>query len=302
MPAAKTLEVSLMSSAKRTDTFRNYYILTKPGIVYSNAMTAAAGFLLAADGNISFKTLVALLAGTSFVIAAACICNNYLDRDIDKKMSRTKKRALASRIIPARNAFVLAGALLALGFWSLSYVNRLVMLLGAAAFVSYVFIYTFSKRHTVHGTLLGTLPGAASLVAGYSALSGKLDGGSLILFLIMVAWQMPHFYAIAIRRLDDYKAAKIPVMPAVKGIRATKFQMIFYVILFGVATTLLSVLGYAGASFLVVMLLLSLYWLWLGLKGFNGADNRKWAGKMFGFSLVLLLALSLMLSVNSLLP
>jgi protoheme IX farnesyltransferase len=281
---------------------KTYYQLTKPGIVYSNVMTAAAGFLLASNGHTNFALLIYLLAGTALIIASACVFNNYIDRGIDAKMARTKKRAIASGEISARSALTYATILGVLGFVILSNTNWLTVTIGFGAIFSYVVLYGIAKRKTVHGTLVGTVPGAASLVAGYTAVSGKLDAEALTLFLIMVAWQMPHFYSIAMYRLKDYKAAEIPVNPIVRGMKNTKFQIICYIFVFLLACSALSVFGYAGLTYRVVMIVVGTYWLWKGVKGINARDDSKWAQGMFGFSLITLLVFSAMISLNSWLP
>jgi len=279
---------------------KTYYNLTKPGIIYGNILTAAAGFLLASAGHIKFRLLIATLAGTCLVIAAACVFNNYIDRGIDQKMARTRRRALAKGTIPGRDALAFGAVLGSLGFLILGlWVNALVFGIGVVAFVDYVALYGLSKRRSVHGTLVGSVAGAAPVVAGYCAVSGRLDGGALILFLILAAWQMPHFYAIAMYRFDDYKAAGLPVLPVKKGFRAAKIQIVLYVMAFITANILLSAFGYAGYVYLTVMTLLGLAWLWFGFKGFSAADDKRWARQMFLYSLIIILALSAMLAVGS---
>jgi protoheme IX farnesyltransferase len=281
---------------------KEYYRLTKPGIIYGNLMTAAAGFLFASEWHIDVKLFISLLLGTGLIIASACVFNNYIDRGIDAKMARTKTRALVSGKIPAKNAIIFATVLAVLGFIILSYTNFLTVLIGFGALFSYVVLYGFAKRKSVHGTLVGTLPGSASLVAGYTAVTGKLDVGALLLFLVMVAWQMAHFYSIALYRQKDYKNAGIPVLPVVKGAKRTKLEILLYTFLFVIFVTLLSVNRYSGLVFLLVMAPLGLYWLWRGLQGFNVKKDDKWGRQMFGFSLIVLLTLSVMLSFGSVLP
>ncbi|MEO6513375.1 MAG: heme o synthase [Candidatus Saccharimonadales bacterium] len=282
---------------------RDYYVLTKPGIIRGNVMTTLAGFLLAAQGHISFGVLLAVSGGTALVIASACVFNNVIDRDIDKKMVRTAKRALVTGTIAIRSALVYAVVLGIAGFIVLLlFTNVLTTVLGFIGFVSYVVFYGYAKRHSVHGTLVGTIPGAMPLVSGYTAVTNHFDTGALLLFLIMVAWQMPHFYGIAIYRLKDYAAAGLPVMPVKKGIRTTKLQIMLYVLGFAAMCGLLSIFGYAGSVFAVVMSIVSAYWLYLGAKGWKSKDDTKWARGMFGFSLIALLVMSVLLSIESLVP
>jgi protoheme IX farnesyltransferase len=285
-----------------TSEVNKYYRLTKPGIVYSNAMTAAAGFLFASDGHVKFWNLLILLLGTSLIIASACVFNNYIDRGIDAKMKRTKKRATANGKISALSVNIYATILGVLGFAVLAHTNLTTFLIGVLAFFSYVVLYGIAKRKTIHGTLVGTIPGAASLVAGYTAVSGRLDLATLLLFLIMLTWQMAHFYSIAIFRLKDYKSAGLPVMPVVKGVKSTKLQIIAYIFVFIIVTIDLSFFGYTGLSFLFVMSGLGMYWLFKAIDGFKVRSDTKWARDMFGYSLIVLLVLSVMVSLNSFLP
>lgn len=265
-------------------------------------MTGIAGFLFASRWHIDIRLLLALLLGMSGVIACGCVLNNYLDRSIDRKMARTKQRALVTGKIPVMHAIIFAVCVGAIGFFILSYTNWLVVLTGVVALVSYVVVYGFAKRTTSYSTLVGTVPGAASLVAGYLAVTNRFDLGAGLLCLIMIIWQMPHFYAIAIRRLDDYRAAGLPVWPAEHGIEDTKKHIVAYVVLFIMANLAVTFYGYAGYAYAVVMVGLGGYWLWKGLNGFRQANSTKWAGQMFGFSLVVLLVFSGVLSVGRLLP
>jgi protoheme IX farnesyltransferase len=285
-----------------TSEVNKYYRLTKPGIVYSNAMTAAAGFLFASDGHVKLWNLLILLFGTSLIIASACVFNNYIDRGIDAKMKRTKKRATANGKISALSVNIYATILGVLGFAVLAHTNLTTFLIGVLAFFSYVVLYGIAKRKTIHGTLVGTIPGAASLVAGYTAVSGRLDLATLLLFLILLTWQMAHFYSIAIFRLKDYKSAGLPVMPVVKGVKSTKLQIIAYIFVFIIVTIDLSFFGYTGLSFLFVMSGLGMYWLFKAIDGFKVRSDTKWARDMFGYSLIVLLVLSVMVSLNSFLP
>jgi protoheme IX farnesyltransferase len=158
------------------ETVKNYYRLTKPGIIRGNILTALAGYLYAAKGQIDVPLLLTTLVGTTLVIASGCVFNNYIDRDIDSKMERTKKRALVVGTIQPAHALVFASIVGVVGFVVLvAFVNAITAIVGLIAFVSYVVVYAYAKRKTVHGTLVGSIPGALSLVAGYTAVTGQLD-------------------------------------------------------------------------------------------------------------------------------
>ncbi|MDB5178615.1 MAG: Protoheme farnesyltransferase [Patescibacteria group bacterium] len=284
-------------------TIQRYYRLTKPGIIYGNAITAAAGFLLASRGHISAGLLVGMLAGISLVMAGACVFNNYIDRGLDRKMARTKDRSLAKGSIPGRNALIYASVLGLLGFGLLAlWTNMLTVGVALVGFVVYVVLYGLAKRRSVHGTLVGSISGAVPPVVGYCAVTGQFDGGALLLFVILTLWQMPHFYAIAMYRLKDYTAAGLPVLPVKYGPRAAKIQILVYIVAFMAAVAALTVAGYTGYTYLAVMLVLSAMWLQRAIKGFRAKDDAVWARGLFRFSLIVLLGFSAMISIDILLP
>ncbi|HLF67549.1 MAG TPA: heme o synthase [Gammaproteobacteria bacterium] len=279
---------------------KNYYQLVKPGIIYGNLLTMSGGFILASRGYVNLALLVATALGVALVIGAGCVYNNIIDTDIDKVMKRTKKRALVVGTISKTSAVAYASVLVILGFIVLSLrVNMLTAAVGLVGIFFYVVVYGLAKRRTPLSTLIGTVAGAAPVVAGYTAVTNSFDTTAFILFLILVFWQMPHFYAIAIYRLEDYKDAGLPVLPVRYGLRATKIHILFFIILFIIACASLSILGYASKSFVVVMGGLALYWFGKGLGGFNTRDSTQWAHQMFGVSLIIILMLSIMLSINS---
>jgi protoheme IX farnesyltransferase len=139
-------------------------------------------------------------------------------------------------------------------------------------------------------------------VVGYTAASGHLDGAAVLLFLILVFWQMPHFYAIAMYRLDDYASAKLPVLPVKKGIRRTKYEMLAYIIGFIVVSLALAVYGYAGYFYEIVVGVLGLGWLWKWSNGLKAESDAKWARGMFKYSLIVLMVMSVTLALNAWLP
>lgn len=284
------------------DTLKLYYRLTKPGIIYGNLLTAIAGFFLGAMGHFHLGLFLAMSIGTSLSIGSACVLNNYIDRNIDKKMTRTKNRALATGTISVRNAIIYAGMLGIAGIVILYfYTNLLTVVVGLIGVIDYLLFYGIGKRKSVHGTLIGAISGATPIVAGYTAATNRFDLTALLLFLVLVVWQMPHFYAIAIYRLKDYTAAHIPVMPVVKGISATKIQILIYILVFFLSILLLSFFGHTGAVFLITMGALSMFWLYKGVLGFGKVDDEKWARTMFVVSLLIITGLSLIIPLDSIL-
>ncbi len=279
---------------------KQYLQVTKPGIIFGNLISVIGGFLLAAKGNIDFPLFLATLVGVSLVVASGCVFNNFIDRDIDRIMERTKNRALVKGLIPPKTTLVYATILGIVGF-ALLYIgaNPLAMWLAVMGFVIYVGVYSlYMKRNSVYGTLIGSLSGAAPPVIGYCAVSGQFDTGALILLLIFSLWQMPHSYAIAIFRFKDYEAAGIPVLPVVKGISVAKHHITVYILAFMIATLMLTLSGYAGYKYLIVAGAVSVWWLGMALKGYKAENDVVWARKLFGFSIVTIMSLSFMMSVD----
>lgn len=266
-------------------------------------MTGLAGFLLASRWHVHVVLLLATLSGMSLVVASACVLNNYIDRNLDAAMPRTQKRVLATGQLNPWVVLVYAIVLGIAGFVLLGrYVSALVVVLGAIAYVDYIVLYGYSKRRSVHSTIIGTISGAMPIVAGYCAALGKIDVGAIILFLSMVFWQMPHFFAIAIFRMNDYAAGGIPVLPLKKGVHRTKVQMVIYTVLLVLTACSLSVFSRTGYIYGVVMALIGADWLWRGVSGFRSENDVAWARKMFFFSLRTLLVFCLMVAVGGILP
>ncbi|SDL20868.1 protoheme IX farnesyltransferase [Modicisalibacter muralis] len=284
--------------------FRDFLTLTKPGIIFGNLIAAMGGFFLAAQGHFDLLLFLSAILGIALVIASGCAFNNVIDRDIDAVMQRTRNRPLVQgRITPIATLWfatllgVAGFALLALG------TNVLTLGLAAFGFAIYVGAYSlYMKRHSEYGTLVGSLSGAVPPVVGYCAVTGRFDAGALTLLIIFCLWQMPHSYAIAIFRFKDYQAASIPVLPVVRGIKTAKHYILGYILAFVAATLALSLAGYAGVGYFVVALVMGIYWLYLGLEGYRARDDEKWAKRVFGFSILTITALSVMMSLDASLP
>lgn len=281
-----------------------YYQLTKPGVLYGNVLTGAAGFLLAAAGQVNWLLFLAAIVGMTLVIAAACVINNYLDRDIDSIMERTKSRPSVTGTITGSHMVIYGITLFTLGIAILSlWTNWLVVAIGIIGFVTYVWLYgALSKRRSIHGTLVGSISGAMPIAGGYAAVSGQVDAGLIIVFLILFFWQFPEFYSIAIYRRKEYAAAHVPVMSVIKGVRSTIVQIYIYTILYVFCTLLLTVFDYTGIVYLVVMAVAGGYWVWLAGKGLSTKHPESWARKMFRTSMYTILLLCVMLAVGPLLP
>lgn len=276
-----------------------YCLLTKPGIILGNLVTTAGGFALASRGSFDVFLFFYTLIGIALIIASACVFNNYIDRVADEKMVRTRSRALVKGEIATRSAILFAIVLGSAGSLVLAFLSSPTALIAALlGFFVYVVLYSISKYHSIHGTLIGSVAGALPPIVGYCAVSNSFDRGALILFLIIALWQMPHFFAIAIYRLKDYAAASIPVLPLKKGMKATKIQMALYIIAFTLISSLLFVFDYVGYAYLIATVLLGTLWLLICATGFTCKNDTVWARKMFVFSLVVIMGLCIVIPLS----
>lgn len=283
---------------------RAYYQLLKPGVMYGNVLTGAAGFLLAAAGAVDWWIFVGTIIGMTLVVGSACALNNYLDRDIDSKMTRTLKRPSVTGEVPGWSIVVYS---VVLGVWGTVilylWTNWLVVAIGLLGWMTYVWLYgAWSKRQSIHGTLVGSISGAMPIAGGYAAVSGQIDLGLIMAFLAVFFWQFPEFYSIAIYRRKEYAAAKVPVMSVVKGVRSSTVQIFIYTILYVLSTLSLTWLGYTGWVYFAVMLGFGLHWIYLGYQGLSATKPEIWARQMFRYAMINILVLCVMFALGPLLP
>ncbi|NVN00563.1 heme o synthase [Arthrobacter sp. SDTb3-6] len=286
------------------DAVLRYYSLAKPGVLYGNVLTAAAGFLFGCPGPVDWLLFLAVCLGTTLVIGSACVLNNVLDRDIDTVMARTRNRATVTGGVQARNAVVYSVLLGVAGLAVLTaWTNWLVVAVGLGGYLAYVVLYgMLSKRMSIHGTLVGSISGAAPILGGYVGASGVLDAGAGIAFLMLFFWQLPAFYAISIYRRGEYAKAGVPVIAVVRGIANTKVQILLYTLAFTVVALLPQPAGYTGWSYTAAMGVLCLGWIVLGLRGLAQTAAEAWARRMFRYALVMMTALSVLLALGPRLP
>ena len=294
---------SLSSDLTTLKSVRNYFFITKPGIVGGNLVSVLGGFLLASKGQVDSTLMISILFGVALVIAASCVLNNVFDRDVDQLMSRTCNRALANGQISPHSAelYALVLGLAGIGLL-LVFTNFLTVGIVLLGFIIYVSIYTKLKRSSSYAPLVGSLAGATPPLAGYCAVAGQFDTAALILLAIFSLWQMPHFYAIAIYRLDDYRSASIPVLPVKRDVAVTRRHIVGYIITFLFACIALNIAGYTGYWYLVVILISGLSWLFLALTGYKQSTERMWARKLFVFSILMIMIVNIMMAIDFVTP
>ena len=283
---------------------KKYLLVTKPGIIFGNLTTTVGGFLLASKGRIEIGLLLWIAIGVSLVVASGCVFNNCIDRNMDRKMSRTRNRVLAQGRMSPKVAVCYAALLAVAGvalIWKAT--NMLCLAIVLSGFMIYVGAYSlYLKRNSVYATLIGSLAGATPPLIGYCAVSNRFDMGAVILLSIFSLWQIPHSYAVAVFRLKDYKMAAIPVLPVKEGILAAKRHIVGYILAFMVATLMLTFGGYTGYHYLAVAAALGLSWLFMAWSGYRTSDDRLWAKRMFVFSVVSITILSVMMAIDFTIP
>ncbi|WP_078431134.1 heme o synthase [Metabacillus halosaccharovorans] len=262
----------------------------KTGIIKSNLIPMFAGLTLSLYtyqyGLLEkLPDIIFALIGSILVIGAAGAFNNLYDRDIDAIMQRTKNRPTVTGEINPKVVLWLAIFMSIFGILALSLTTMLAAFLGFLGLFFYVIPYTmWSKRKTVYNTEIGSISGAMPPLIGWAAIHPDITHPAILgLFVISIIWQMPHFYAIAIRKHDEYKAANVPMLPVVKGVKRTYIQTNIYLIILIGSSFLFSSLS---IGLMLVALLLSVIWLGISIYGYKRMDSEKWAKSLFIYSLI----------------
>jgi protoheme IX farnesyltransferase len=268
MFAARPAAAPVESVAERISA---YLELTKPRIVAMVAMTAFAGFWSASAGRPDVAVLARTLAGVVLLAAGTFALNQYLERDLDSWMRRTRGRPLpAGRLVPFEALFF-GGATAAAGLAALGSVNAVSAAIGAATLASYLFLYTPLKTVTPHSTLVGAFPGAAPPLLGWAAARADLGLEAWSLFAILFLWQFPHFHAIALLYRDDYAAAGVCLWPVVDGGEPVVYrQIVGFAMCLVPASIVPAALGAAGPVYAVGALVLGSGLLYLSVRAAAG--------------------------------
>ncbi|HET7664112.1 MAG TPA: heme o synthase [Rhodanobacteraceae bacterium] len=278
--------------------FAEYWELTKPRIVALLVFCAVIGMFLAVNvappavGVPGWQPLVFGTLGIWLASSSAAAFNHLIDRRIDKVMSRTSHRPLASGKLTARQVFVFAVVIGVVSMLILALlVNVLTAVLTFAGLIGYALIYTaFLKRATSQNIVIGGLAGAIPPILGWTAVTGQLDPYALLLCLIIFVWTPPHFWALAIFRREEYARADIPMLPVTHGVRYTAWNVLFYTVLLLVVTVLPFLTGMSGLLYLGGALVLGGGFLYYAIRLIRPPDER-FAMKVFGYSIVYLMVL-----------
>jgi protoheme IX farnesyltransferase len=298
--------VDMAALATRTSgqvVVRDLVTLAKPRITFMVVITAAGGLFLSrrlpGTEALSAATILSTLLGCALIVSGANALNMYIERDVDRRMDRTKNRPLPTGRMSPRVALwfgVLTSAvavpILAIG------ANALTALLAVIANLLYVLAYTPLKQHSPYALHVGAIPGAIPPLLGWTAGTGRIDAAGAVLFGVLFLWQIPHFCAIALFRKADYARAGIHVLPNVTGELATRHTIVRWTFAL-VATSLLVVpLGVAHHGYLIVATILGAVFFTWGCYGLREGSASKWAKSLFGISIVYLVLLFAALAID----
>ncbi|HIW11772.1 MAG TPA: heme o synthase [Candidatus Salinicoccus stercoripullorum] len=286
-------------------TFKAVKTLVKEGIIKANLMPAfAAGFLAVMYYGQSFfaniPVLLFMVFATALVIGGVAALNNFYDRDIDSVMESKLDRPSVDGTFNAGQILTIGFSMLIAGEIILFMINPTAGTLGLVAAFGYAVVYSiYAKRHLLSNTVIGAIPGAMPPLIGWAVIDPGLHMLAWAMFIVMFIWQPPHFYALAIRRSDEYSKAGVPMLPSVKGNHRTRVSIIFWVALLLFTPLLMMELGLWFAG---LVTLLNAAWLMVALNRFRRIeDYNRYAGRVFVFSLNYIIIFFVMIIIAGLL-
>jgi protoheme IX farnesyltransferase len=263
-----------------------YVALTKPRIIELLLVTTVPTMFVAERGVPSVWLMLVTLVGGTLAAGGANAINMYVDRDIDRIMKRTQHRPLVTGAVTPKAALTFAIVLEVVAFvelWAL--VNLLSAVLAVSATLFYVFVYTlWLKRTSTSNIVIGGAAGAVPVLVGWAAVRDSLSLAPLVLFAIIFVWTPPHFWALAIRYRDDYAAAKVPMLPAVRSLRTTARQIVVYTAVLWACSLWFAEVGGMGLIYLVAAVLLGAVFLLQAVQLYRDATAKR-AMHLFSYSI-----------------
>jgi protoheme IX farnesyltransferase len=274
------VDISQVSHRPLSQVVRQYFQLTKPRVVLLSTFCAMIGMFLATDAMVPWKVLLAGTAGITLLAAAGFVLNCIIERRIDAQMRRTAHRISARGEVSLPSALVFAAVLGGTGSMLLyMFVNPLTMWLTIATFVAYALVYTvLLKPRTPQNIVIGGASGAMPPVLGWAAVTNEVTAPALVLFLIIFVWTPPHFWALALYRVEDYRRSGLPMLPVTHGSDFTRLTMLLYTIMLVVVTMLPYLIGMSGVLYLVSALALGALFIryaWQLWRRYSDALARK---------------------------
>ncbi|HBB53680.1 MAG TPA: protoheme IX farnesyltransferase [Legionellales bacterium] len=282
-----------------TRVVKDYWELSKPRVVALMLVTVVVGMLLAPRTSWSWLVLIATLVGISLCAGSAAAINHLLDCHIDAKMQRTQNRPVVKGRVTPIQVLVFSFIMALVGEGILYYVvNPLTAGLTFLSLIGYAGIYTgFLKRATTQNIVIGGLAGAAPPLLGWTAITNHIDPEALLLVLIIFVWTPPHFWALALHRLNDYQKIEIPMFPVIYGEKLTKLHVLLYVFLLIIVTLLPVLIGMCGKIYFVGVTLLNLRFLYWAIVLYRQAQPQT-AILTFKYSIYYLFGLFVLLLVD----
>ncbi|MGM8212409.1 heme o synthase [Virgibacillus sp. W0430] len=277
--------------------------LLKGVVLIANVFPVLTGFWLAlyfSGGSFtaSFDTFILTMVGSLLTVAGALMLNNWFEVDLDREMLRTKQRPTVTGHFSLQAVLFTGITSSAAGIVLLLFTTFEAAIYGFLGWFTYVVLYTFwSKRRFTLNTVIGSISGAFTPLIGWAAVAPAYHIVPICLFLILFIWQIPHTFAIAMRRYEEYKAAGVPMLPVVAGFEMTKRQTVIYIASLLPIPLLLAPLG---ITFIIVASIMNVIWLYIGIRGFINTDDLKWANSNFYFSLTYLTVVFLTMMIVTL--
>lgn len=278
---------------------KDYWELSKPRVVALMLVTVLVGMLLAPQESWSWMLMFSTIMGIAFCASSAAAINHLLDCHLDAKMQRTQNRPVVQGRVTPKQVFIFSLLMAILGVWVLyQAVNPLTAGLTFLSLIGYAGIYTgFLKRATTQNIVIGGLAGAAPPLLGWTAMTNHIDPQALLLVLIIFVWTPPHFWALALHRLNDYQKIDIPMFPVIYGEKLTKLHVLLYVFLLIIVTLLPVMIGMCGPIYLVGVMLLNLRFLYWAIVLYK-KPQPKTAILTFKYSIYYLLGLFVLLLID----
>ena len=283
--------------------FSGYLKLTKPSIIYLLVLTAATAMFLANGFSGDISKIIFGLIGIALIASSSAVINQILDVEIDGKMERTRNRPLVKGEITQSNAKIFSGVLLIAGILVLYFFNNiLTIFLTLLTWAFYSFFYTkVLKFAGTQNIVIGGIAGAMPPLLGWTAVTNSVDPLPLLMVLIIFIWTPPHIRAQTIKRKEDYLAAKIPMMPVIKGIEYTKIQIALYSVLLATISLFPFATGYLGGLYFLSGVLLNVIFIGMAVALIFDKTN-KLALPLFLYSIVYLTALFIFMVLDWLIP
>ncbi len=288
-----------MNDSTARATWRDYLEITKPRVVALMTFTALIGMVMADPLMQNLAKMFAGTIGITLMAAAAASINQVTDRHIDAKMSRTQGRPLPRGVLSVRRAMLFALLLGSLGFGILNhYVNVLTAWLTFGSLTGYAMVYTlYLKRATPQNIVIGGAAGATPPLLGWTTVTGAIEPGAMVLFLIIFIWTPPHFWALALHRKEDYAKMGIPMLPVTHGDNYTRLQVTLYTALLLAVSLLPFVIHLSGILYLIGAVVLGSVFLVYTIQMQRERDNRL-AMPIFSYSIIYLMGLFLLLLLD----